>query len=367
MPAAEEEADTNSSNRVSSRGRSRSRSRQTSAIRKLPSIIVSDRSLSRSEKRTKREIRSAELVAQLLGALLGLGVQNYLASIEYGWHTRVISVICCTLCADFWGNRRGVITIAWWYSMYLVLAIVASPALGFVQSQQYFGKFAGGSYAMVLSRFNTNIIFWCLVNHVTLILEKSPSLESIQLAGCVFQLAVARLQSMHHVLSRGEALNCHMMLITIVMGHASIYYRKHSIKTPPTSVKIHIFILLSYVFTLMLTQDPLAELFGIHNQDARKVTPKVAALQWLIAFMILELIYALVIVCKPNGVTLGDMYRLTLSDFAKLSLILYNAVEITAFADSDKQKEKLLETAGHFLLKSFTIAAYVSDIKRMRL
>ena len=83
--------------------------------------------------------------------------------------------------------------------------------------------------------------------------------------------------------------------------------------------------------------------------------------------MILELLYAFVIGCKPTGVTLGDMYRLTLSDFAKLSLILYNAAEITTFADSDKQREKLLETAGHFLLKSFTIAAYASDIKRMRL
>ena len=333
----------------------------------MPSIIVSDRSLSRSEKRLKRRIRSDELVAQLFGALLGMGVQNYLSSIGYDWRTRVISVICCTLCADFWGNRRGVIAIAWWYSAYLTIAILASPALGFVESQQYFGKFAGGSYAMVLSRFNANIIFWCLVNHVALILENSPSLESIQLAGCVFQLAVAKLQGMHHVLSREDALNCHMMLITIVMGHVSIYYRKHSFKPPPMSVKIHIFVLLSYVFTLMLTQDPLNELFGIHNQDARKVTAKVAALQWLIAFMILELLYAVAIVCKPTGVTLGDMYRLTLSDFAKLSLILYNAAEITTFADSDKQREKLLETAGHFLLKSLTIAAYVSDIKRMRL
>ena len=295
-------------------------------------------------------------------------------------------VSSCSALAYFYVYKRNETRPCYWYAWFLGFAFAASPPVGMSSSDQYFGAGSGCMYTISLNYFNTNLIFWNLVYHIRLCaLGEWGSARYAGAVGCVMQLGISKMQSMSERLSQVDADNCHIMLLCLLFSLQNEMFTEHAqpiiveegevrqtstSKFRPSSAhnSVSLFFHVFCVISMFIHPDPLSMLFDIDVDVDRKkqglyMPSNVAALQWLIGYMFIELMY--LIEQRMRAYDPTDVMINILVDVSKLTLSLksshYLWTSETWKGEYPNTRKYLATTAVHVAFKIITITTNCSN------
>lgn len=274
-------------------------------------------------------------------------------------------------------------TVSAWYACFLGLAFISAPAFGISSSDHFFGSGSQCIYTIVLSAFNANIILWCLVYHARLIYVGANHAARVAcLVGSLVQLGLAKMQALQGLLSKTDANNCILMLSSVVsmtlldMVHENdrpSFERGEEVSSAPKTRSVHNTWSLAmhsfYVFFLFIHSDPLRAFFDFDsNVDREKhglrLGSTLAGLQWLMGYMVIELVYLLE--QRTRDKDLVDVSINVLVDVAKQCVILKTAHfcwSREARAGGDPSiPVYLANAAAHTLCKAITLIHNVTNL-----